>query len=361
MSRQGDFMLHMLWPITRGDMRQKNLCPCCPYLRLSPYLIGCLPDCVGNHGWLADKEYARHKVALDQVPLPQFAWVLQWSPSDVEQPAAEEAGPQSSGQHAPVNGASEPSMNGQHAPVNGGSEPPMTGQHAAVNGASEPPMNQQHLASNGASPSAKQDTDNGSWPSAGGQPHAADGASSNAPYAPVNGSAPTVNKLHQSSNEDSFSGQQGPVNGPERSFSGQHQSSNGAVSNGQPQASNGASSNGQPYTSNAGASPNGQPGASTGASPSKEEPPAYGPRPPPSSEAQPTQGQLQDLNTIAFVLKRHLPGPLADRLWRTASVCCVSQHKMSVDAAQDLISTVLDEAETLQAQIITDAWYIRSQ
>lgn len=32
---------------------------------------------------------------------------------------------------------------------------------------------------------------------------------------------------------------------------------------------------------------------------------------------------------------------------------------MSVDAAQEMISAVLDEAETLQTQIITDAWYVQ--
>ena len=84
----------------------------------------------------------------------------------------------------------------------------------------------------------------------------------------------------------------------------------------------------------------------------------YGPQPPPAdSQPQTTYGQAQHLDALKAELQRYLPEPLATRLWKTASVCCVSQSQMTLDAAQNMISSVLDQAEALQAQIITDAWY----
>lgn len=186
-----------------------------------------------------------------------------------------------------------------------------------------------------------------SGPQCNGQPHSSNGASPNGQQVPVNGQ-------HQSSHGALPNGQQVPVNG-------QHQSSNGASPNeqvsGQHQSSNGSSPN-QPGASGKGQEPSSSGQPPNGAAPRGREGPAYGPRPPSHTKAQPTQSQLQDLNALAFVLKQHLPKDLADRLWRTAAVCCVPQNNMSVDAAQEMISAVLDEAETLQTQIITETWYV---
>ena len=65
---------------------------------------------------------------------------------------------------------------------------------------------------------------------------------------------------------------------------------------------------------------------------------------------------MVNLNALLGQLRYQLPGLLADRLWRTATMCCVPQTKMSVDTVQAVISKVLDHAESIQAQIISSTW-----
>ena len=224
-----------------------------------------------------DREYTSNKESLDQVPLRQFAWVLQ--------------GP-------------ETSFDGQEGSTSGSN-----GQEGSTSG-------------------------------------------SNGQQAPVNGS---MNGLHQSSNGTSANGQKAPMNGS--AVSGHRMSSTGA-------SSNGASANGQQIPVDVpvipATPPNGQQASSNGTilPPAKQQEPVFGPQPPPDSPPPPKQWQLQDLNDLRDCLNNSLPRPLAERLWKTATLCCAPHAKMSLDAAQDMIIKVLDQAEELQAQIITDAWYV---
>ena len=79
--------------------------------------------------------------------------------------------------------------------------------------------------------------------------------------------------------------------------------------------------------------------------------PEYGP--------QPLQAQSQHLSALEDALMIYLPKTLAKRLCSTAIVCCRAECKMDLDAVQETFSKVLDQAEALQAQIITDSWCVQ--
>ena len=324
-------------------------------------------------GLHADREYASNKKALDRVPGPlqQFAWVMpgpdisdEPGTPDHEQKAPAE-GPEdvSNGQQAPAAGP-EIVSNGQQAQADGaGPQSDGSGQPASRPGSKvegqQAPMNGSGLHSNGQPSDGPQQQApvSGLAATGNGQHQTSNGASPSGQQAPVNGS---VNGQHQSPNGASPSGQQAPVYG---SVNGQHQLPHGASPSGQQAPVNGSVS-GQHQSSN-GASPNGSapsvsPSEGKGPAPDQQPEPAYGPQPAAGNPWRPTQGQLQDLNDLRKALKWCLPEPLATRLWKTAQVCSVSQSKMSLDAAQSMISAVLDQAEALQAQIITDAWYVQS-
>ena len=306
-------------------------------------------------GWYVDKEYANNKKSLDRVPLQQFAWVLP-GPDIHDGPDIPH-----NGQAAPADGPDSTS-NGQQAPVDG-LGPQSNGQQASLN-ESKPSLNAQEVETQAAGPvvssfrsyqspqdyGTPQDYQSpqsyqspvqygqGMW-----QKAPADG-----PISSFNGQQASANGQYHPSNGASANGQQAPANGSTPVTTGQHQSSNGASPNGQHAPQNGSAPpiNGQhPSSTGEHSSPGGQPES------------VYGPQPPSNSPPQPTQGQLQDLNDLRAVLNCYLPEQLATRLWKTAQVCCVSQSKMSLDAAQNMISASLDQAEALQAQIITDKWY----
>ena len=102
---------------------------------------------------------------------------------------------------------------------------------------------------------------------------------------------------------------------------------------------------------------NGQQQPLHGAAANKQQETVNGSQPSPGGPAQPTSGQLEDLEALKAILNRNLPGPLAKRLWYTALVCCVSRaDKTTLDTTQTVFSRVLDQAEALQAQIVTDTW-----
>lgn len=159
---------------------------------------------------------------------------------------------------------------------------------------------------------------------------------SNGQPKPTNRSATPINGKHKPSNGASANGSAPPL-------SGQRHSSNGASTSGQHVAQGGSATPGSDAKQRA---PHGQ------------SEPAYGPQP---AAARPTQGQLQGLDDLRAALRKvGLDPVLATRLLKTAQVCCVCQSKMSLDAAQSMMSTVLDQAEELQTQIITEAWYVRT-
>ena len=51
-----------------------------------------------------------------------------------------------------------------------------------------------------------------------------------------------------------------------------------------------------------------------------------------------------------------LPSALLERLKRTHWTCTTVQDKMSLDSAQMMISGVLEQAEALQTQVLTENW-----
>ncbi|DBA97691.1 TPA: hypothetical protein ACH3X3_012580 [Trebouxia sp. C0006] len=55
-------------------------------------------------------------------------------------------------------------------------------------------------------------------------------------------------------------------------------------------------------------------------------------------------------------MQKQLPADLMKRLRATAWVCTTAEDKMSVDKIQNLISKTLDQAETLQTQVLTEHW-----
>ena len=96
-----------------------------------------------------------------------------------------------------------------------------------------------------------------------------------------------------------------------------------------------------------------------GSSAERQQETVKGPQPSSEGSALPPPGQMQHLQKLQTKLKEHLPAPLAQRLWCTALICCVSQAKATLDSTLGLVSRVLDQAEALQAQIITDTWCVK--
>lgn len=243
------------------------------------------------------KEYTSNKEFLDQVSLPAFSWVVP-APDFLD----DEPDFPDHGQQAPA-GAQNPQANGNGQPANG-LEGTGNGQKAPAHGPGV------HLKD----------------PSADGSRNGSNGQ-------PMTGSSPPINGKHQASNGAS-------VNGSAPPLKGQHHSSNEAPTNGPAIPGSDAK---QP-------------------SPRRQSEPAYGPQPAADSPQRPTQGQSQGLNDLRAALKdADINDNLATRLEKAAQVCSVSKSKMSLDVAQSMISTVLDQAEELQTQIITEAWYVWSQ
>lgn len=245
--------------------------------------------------------------------LPAFSWVVPAPDFLDDEPDNPVYGPQ-----APA-GAQIPQADRNGQPANG---QPVNGQPANGQPASGQPANGLEGAGNGQQAPAHGLGVHLKDPSANGSQNGFSGQAK-----PTNGSAPPSNGKHQPSNRVSANGSTPPL-------SGQHHSSNGASTNGHHAAQDGLGAN---------------------------RPSPHEPQPAADSPGQPTQGPSQGLDDLEAALKKEdLSKELATRLLKTAQVCSVSQSKMSLDAAQSMIRTVLDQAEELQTQIITDAWYVWS-
>ena len=55
-------------------------------------------------------------------------------------------------------------------------------------------------------------------------------------------------------------------------------------------------------------------------------------------------------------MEEELPADLMKRLKDTAWVCTTADEKIGIDEVQSMISKVLDQAESLQTQVLTEHW-----